>query len=55
MDLGSELGNRAACDQGISTDRSPEMIHVWLVDHPEGRFAAHGALAHQLTAPRTTH
>jgi hypothetical protein len=28
------------CPQGATpTHRSPEMMHVWLVDHPQGRFA----------------
>ena len=28
------------CARGIALRRSPEMIHVWLLDHPEGRFAS---------------
>ena len=43
-----ELGNKSACERGISSDRSPEMIHVWLVDHPEGRFATSMSLDRQL-------
>ena len=28
-----------ACSRGVPMHRSPEMLHVWLVDHPEGPFA----------------
>jgi hypothetical protein len=28
-----------SCERGISSYRSPEMLHVWLVDHPGGPFA----------------
>lgn len=27
-----------ACKEGSATHRSPEMIHVWLIDHPNGPF-----------------
>lgn len=27
------------CDGGVFFYRSPEMLHVWFVDHPQGRFA----------------
>jgi hypothetical protein len=27
------------CDRGVPTHRSPEMIHIWLVDHPLGPFS----------------
>ncbi len=26
------------CSEGVPIQRSPEMLHVWLLDHPEGRF-----------------
>lgn len=26
------------CAEGIPVDRSPEMFHVWFIDHPLGRF-----------------
>lgn len=26
------------CKQGTPSHRSPEMLHVWLIDHPEGPF-----------------
>jgi hypothetical protein len=32
------------CAEGEATRRSPEMIHVWLFDHPHGRFASTMAL-----------
>ena len=28
------------CDRGIPSHKSPEMLHVWLVDHPKGPFAS---------------
>ena len=27
------------CDRGDATHRSPEMMHVWLIDHRGGPFA----------------
>ena len=27
------------CKIGEPLSRSPEMLHVWLLDHPDGRFA----------------
>ena len=27
------------CARGFSIDRSGEMVHVWLLDHPDGSFA----------------
>lgn len=27
------------CEEGFFVNRSPEMMHVWFVNHPEGRFA----------------
>lgn len=27
------------CETGSPSTRSPEMMHVWLLDHPQGRFA----------------
>lgn len=27
------------CPQGVLASRTPEMLHVWFVEHPEGRFA----------------
>jgi hypothetical protein len=32
------------CPAGEPTDRSPEMIHVWFLDHPEGPFATRMSL-----------
>jgi len=28
-----------SCARGTATHRSPEMLHVWFLDHPGGRFA----------------
>ena len=28
-----------SCATGFTNTRSPEMLHVWFFDHPEGRFA----------------
>ena len=33
----AELGE---CEEGVLSFRSPEMLHVWLFDHPHGRFSA---------------
>ncbi len=27
------------CERGTPTNRSPEMVHVWLIDHPDGPFS----------------
>ena len=27
------------CPEGVLLDRTPEMLHVWFVEHPEGPFA----------------
>jgi hypothetical protein len=27
------------CARGLRTHRSPEMLHLWLFEHPQGRFA----------------
>ena len=34
-----EPGVDSRCARGFPNDRSPEMLHVWLLDHPEGSFA----------------
>ncbi len=28
------------CKEGFYVKRSPEMIHLWIIDHPQGRFAS---------------
>lgn len=28
-----------SCEKGVATHRSGEMMHVWLIDHPQGPFA----------------
>ena len=33
-------GSDGLCPSGVLTNRTPEMIHVWLEDHPDGRFAS---------------
>ena len=38
--LAVALPNRAReCERGVPVSRSPEMLHLWLLDHPEGLFA----------------
>ena len=27
------------CERGVSTHRSPEMLHLWFLEHPDGPFA----------------
>ena len=36
------------CSRGTVHETSPEMIHVWLIEHPEGRFATNMSLNHKL-------
>jgi hypothetical protein len=36
------------CAQGTPTHRSPEMMHVWLIDHPNGPFTTSMMIAPQL-------
>ena len=31
---------KGGCKDGFYIERSPEMIHVWIIDHPQGRFAS---------------
>ena len=37
-----------SCEVGIPSTRSPEMLHVWLFDHPGGRFATSMGLSAEL-------
>ena len=39
---------RGECAAGRPMNRSPEMIHVWFVDHPKGPFASAMDLAREL-------
>ena len=41
------------CAEGVLVMRSPEMMHVWFVDHPLGPFAGHRPTRspHQLGVP----
>jgi uncharacterized membrane protein len=34
----SDADEKGECAEGIPVMRSPEMFHVWLIDHPLGRF-----------------
>ena len=36
------------CAEGQPSQKSPEMLHVWLVDHPDGRFASKMSLPRSL-------
>lgn len=31
--------DEGVCERGMPSYRSPEMVHVWLIDHPDGPFA----------------
>jgi hypothetical protein len=33
------LPENAKCTRGVPQRRSPEMLHVWLIDHPGGQFS----------------
>jgi hypothetical protein len=37
LDTGPVVDDK--CATGSPSTRSPEMLHVWLLDHPQGRFA----------------
>jgi len=37
-----------SCETGFSNVRSPEMLHVWFFDHPEGKFATSMGLSAEL-------
>ena len=37
-----------SCETGFHNVRSPEMLHVWFFDHPDGRFATTMGLSEQL-------
>lgn len=32
-------GPDGECAEGVATHQSPEMMHVWFIDHPQGPFA----------------
>jgi hypothetical protein len=34
----AEADERGRCALGVPVQRGPEMLHVWLIDHPLGRF-----------------
>jgi hypothetical protein len=36
------------CTEGTKIQRSPEMLHIWLLDHPGGRFASDMSLDRKL-------
>jgi hypothetical protein len=36
-----------SCAAGFPNTRSPEMLHVWLFDHPDGRFATRMGLSEE--------
>lgn len=36
--------SKEGCDSGYLLPRSTEMLHVWIADHPEGRFATNMAI-----------
>jgi hypothetical protein len=40
--------NNNRCSEGVASYRSPEMMHVWLVTHPDGPFAGSMALTEEM-------
>ena len=36
------------CERGQPHDTSPEMIHLWLIEHPQGRFATNMSIPQKL-------
>ena len=45
--LGHPEGGVCAAD-AVLTERTPEMLHVWFVEHPEGRFATRMTLSPEM-------
>ena len=43
-------GDGGVCAEGIPGQRSPEMLHVWLLGHPEGTFATNMELPDDVAA-----
>jgi hypothetical protein len=46
LPIGSK-DEQGACAAGFPNIRSPEMLHLWFFDHPEGRFATKMGLSGQ--------
>jgi len=46
LDMGPVVDGK--CDVGSPSYRSPEMLHVWLLDHPQGPFATGMYLSPQM-------
>ena len=38
--IGMGRAKKGKCKEGEPSQKSPEMLHVWFVDHPDGRFAS---------------
>jgi hypothetical protein len=43
-----ESDDSGRCAEGVPSFRSPEMMHVWLVRHPDGPFAGSMALTEEM-------
>jgi len=46
--LVGEPDQNGRCARGESGHRSPEMLHVWFIDHPHGPFATHMTLSREM-------
>ena len=42
------IDDRKSCGKGVPNIRSPEMLHVWFFDHPDGRFATTMGLSEEV-------
>ena len=42
------IDEKGSCGAGFRNIRSPEMLHVWFFDHPDGRFATSMGLSEEL-------
>lgn len=42
------INEDGSCEEGFHNVRSPEMLHVWFFDHPEGKFATKMGLSEEL-------
>lgn len=42
-----EVNEKGECAEGVVSHHSPEMLHLWFFDHPDGRFATRMRLSEE--------
>jgi hypothetical protein len=42
-----EVNEKGECAEGVTSKHSPEMLHMWFFDHPDGRFATRMRLSEE--------